>query len=174
MHPAYREVVMLRKVITLFVVAAAMTLSTPAWSYDEVAARGFAEMFATAQGAKVGKDIHLLGPDMFVEKIRRNEPLLVLDIRTPAETAIVGVTMENSMRIPLHELFSRENLAKLPTDRPVIVVCQSGVRGTAAGTALRFIGFKNAYILKGGLAGVVKYLGPKEAYAPLKEKEVKK
>jgi len=40
------------------------------------------------------------------------------------------------------------------------------VRATAAGTALRHIGFENVYILKGGFKALTDYMGPKEANTP--------
>jgi rhodanese-related sulfurtransferase len=45
--------------------------------------------------------------------------------------------------IPVSELFTDDNLARIPTDRTVIVICKSGTRATAAGIALRHIGFDN-------------------------------
>jgi rhodanese-related sulfurtransferase len=45
----------------------------------------------------------------------------------------------------------------------VVIICKSGTRATAVGTALRHIGFDNVYILKGGLMALSKYLSPKTA-----------
>jgi rhodanese-related sulfurtransferase len=56
----------------------------------------------------------------------------------------------------------------------VVIVCLSGTRASAAGTALRHIGFENVYILKGGFKALAGYLDPKEANAPLKPGTAKK
>jgi 3-mercaptopyruvate sulfurtransferase SseA len=63
----------------------------------------------------------------------------------------------------MNELFTDAGLARIPTDKTVIVLCKSGTRATAAGTALRHIGFENVYILKGGYKALIAYMGPKEA-----------
>lgn len=69
--------------------------------------------------------------------------------------------------IPVSELFTRASLAQIPTDKTVVILCLSGTRASATGTALRHIGFENVYILKGGFKALTGYLGPKEANAPL-------
>jgi rhodanese-related sulfurtransferase len=53
-------------------------------------------------------------------------------------------------------------------------MCLSGTRATAAGTALRHIGFDNVYILKGGFKALTGYLGPKEANSPASPPSAKK
>jgi rhodanese-related sulfurtransferase len=64
----------------------------------------------------------------------------------------------------VNELFKSDNLDKIPTDKPVVIVCKSGARATAVGTALRHIGFDNVYILKGGFQGLSSHFGAKQAY----------
>jgi rhodanese-related sulfurtransferase len=56
----------------------------------------------------------------------------------------------------------------------VVVLCKSGARATAAGTALRHIGFEHVYVLKGGYKALIAYMGPKEVNTPLKPEPVKK
>ena len=160
---------MINKVFAVVFMAAAFSLSNPTWSYEEAAAVNYGGMFSSAKGALVGKQIHLMPAEKFVDKIKMYKPLVVLDIRTPAETGIIGMTFPGTLNIPLNELFTKANLNSLPTDRPVVVVCQSGIRATAVGTALRHVGFKNVYILKGGMKALIGYLGPKEANKPLKQ-----
>ena len=75
--------------------------------------------------------------------------------------------LQGHLVIPLSELFEQEQLAKLPTELPIVVMCKSGARATAAVTALRHIGFTDSFVLKGGFKGLVTYLGAKEAYQPL-------
>jgi rhodanese-related sulfurtransferase len=168
-----KEVVMFNKVFMVVIVAAAFSLSSPTWSYEEAAAVNYGAMFSSAKGAVVGKQIHLIPADKFVDKVKAKKPLVVLDVRTPAEMGIIGMTLPGTLNIPLNELFTKANLDALPTDKPIIVVCQSGIRATAIGTALRHVGFKNVYILKGGMKALIGYLGPKEANKPLKQAEKK-
>ena len=74
----------------------------------------------------------------------------------------------------MNELFTEANLARIPTDKAVVVLCKSGTRATAAGTALRHIGFENVYVLKGGFKALTGYLGPVEANTPLKPDTARK
>lgn len=146
----------------------ALAFTTPAWSYDVEMAQSYAKLFAPVKGAKAGKAMHLMKPDVFVDKIKANEKLIVLDIRTPAESGIYGATLPGTLVMPVNELFTEANLAHIPTDKAVVVVCKSGTRAAAAGTALRHIGFGNVYILKGGFKALAGYMGPKEANTPPK------
>ncbi len=146
---------------------ALMLLATPASAYDQQLAELYAEIFAPVQGPKAGKQLHLMKPDEFVAKVRQGAQLVMLDVRTPGETLFFTANVPGHMAIPMAELFQREHLAQLPTDRPIVVMCQAGVRATAVTTALRQVGFDKAYALKGGFKGLSPYLGPKEANMPL-------
>jgi rhodanese-related sulfurtransferase len=90
--------------------------------------------------------------------------VILLDVRTKKEQSIVGLTFENSLRLPMNEVFTPESLATIPTDKKVIVTCKSGVRCTVIALALRNIGFENVFAMKGGLTGLMKYLSPKTAF----------
>ncbi|MEJ2213693.1 MAG: rhodanese-like domain-containing protein [Gammaproteobacteria bacterium] len=159
---------MFQKVFIIFIMTLVFGLSTPSWSYDVQAAKAYSELFADVKGKASGKNLHLIPADKFLEKIKSQKPLVVLDVRTPKESEVFGFRLAGSLNIPLNELFTPKSLASLPKDKPIIVFCQSGIRSTAAGTALRHIGFKNVFIVKGGLKALITYLGPKEAYTPMK------
>jgi rhodanese-related sulfurtransferase len=77
------------------------------------------------------------------------------------------MTTPDALSIPINVLFKPENLDRVPTDRKVDVGCASGTRATAAGIALRQVGFENVYVLKGGLNALAGYLNPKTANMPL-------
>jgi rhodanese-related sulfurtransferase len=158
---------MLKRLLTTLSLAIAMGVAGPAWSYDAAMAQSYATLFAPVQGAGAGKGLHLMPPDAFLNKVKAKEPLVALDVRTPAETAVYGVTLPGALAIPLNELFNEANLARIPTDKTVVVFCLSGARATAAGTALRHIGFENVYVLKGGFKALTAYMDPKEANTPL-------
>jgi rhodanese-related sulfurtransferase len=161
---------MLARVLKILSLVMAVTLASPVWSYDAAMAESYAKLFAPVQGAGAGKGLHLITPDAFLNKVKTKEPVLALDVRTPAETAVYSVTLPGALVIPINELFTEANLARIPTDRTVVVFCLSGARATAAGTALRHIGFENVYVLKGGFKALTAYMGPKEANAPLETK----
>ncbi len=164
---------MLTRLLTITLLSVAMFFTGPAWSYDAAMAESYAQLFEPVKGAAAGKALHVMKPDAFLNKVKANEPLVVLDVRTPAETGIYHVTLPGTLVIPVSELFKEANLSLIPTDRTVVVMCLSGTRATAAGTALRHIGFENVYILKGGYKALTAYLDPKEANTPLKPDTVK-
>jgi rhodanese-related sulfurtransferase len=163
---------MLSNLLKIVLAAMALAVTGPAWSYDTAMAQSYAKLFAPVTGASAGKALHLMKPDAFVNKVKAEEPLTVLDVRTPAETGIFSATLPGTLVIPVDELFTEASLARIPTDRTVVVICKSGTRAAAAGTALRHIGFDNVYILKGGFKALAGYLGPVEASATPKPQAV--
>ena len=72
--------------------------------------------------------------------------MTLLDVRTEREFARGG--LEGFVNIPLDEL--RERMGQLPGDRPVCVVCQSGLRSYVACRILTAHGF-DAVNFAGGL-----------------------
>jgi rhodanese-related sulfurtransferase len=144
-------------------------LSSAAWSYDTELAKGYEKLFAPVAGAKAGKALHLVPPSAFIKDIKAGKEFVVIDVRTPAEADVFTMSLPNSLIVPASELFHSKNLDRIPKDKPIMVVCQSGVRSAAVGTALRHIGFENVYILKGGFQALSSYYGPKEAYEELEQ-----
>jgi len=165
---------MLTRILTTTLLAVAVAFAGPAWSYDTAMAESYAKLFAPVKGAGAGKALHLIKPDSLLNKVKVKEPLVILDIRTPAETGVYSVTLPGSLMIPVDELFTETKLSLIPTDKTVVVVCMSGTRATAAGTALRHIGFENVYVLKGGFKALTGYLGPVEANTPIKPDTARK
>ena len=165
---------MLTRILTTTLLAVAVAFAGPAWSYDTAMAESYAKLFAPVKGAGAGKALHLIKPDSLLNKVKVKEPLVILDIRTPAETGVYSVTLPGSLMIPVDELFTETKLSLIPTDKTVVVVCMSGTRATAAGTALRHIGFETVYVLKGGFKALTGYLGPVEANTPLKPDTARK
>ena len=138
--------------------------SSTAWSFDEGLARSYSQYFQPFDGKATSKALHFVKAPGFVEAIKKGEKLFVLDIRTPAETAIVTMGVKDTLAVPMNKVFTPAVLSRIPTDRKVVVVCKAGVRAMAIATALRHTGFDNVYVLKGGIAGLAKYLTPKTAY----------
>ncbi|WP_217160910.1 rhodanese-like domain-containing protein [Thiocystis violascens] len=134
-----------------------------AGAYDAKLAESYANLFMPVQGLQAGKALHCIKPEAFVNRVKRGEPMVTLDVRTPAETGIFTAALPGHLTLSLHELFLPANLARIPKDRTVVVLCKSGLRASAAGTALRHIGFENVFILEGGFKALVDYLDPMTA-----------
>lgn len=152
---------------TLVLALSALILAAPAIAYDQQLAAAYAEMFAPVQGAKAGKALHMMKPEQYVKSVKAGKQFVTIDIRTPGETRFFTSNLPGHRLIPLAQLFEPDQLTQLPTDQTIVVLCKSGARATAAVTALRHIGFTDAFVLKGGFKGLVAYLGAKEANQPL-------
>ena len=155
---------MIKQILIATMTGVSILFTTLAWSYDAELAKSYSELFSTVEGAKAGKSLHFVKPDDFIKDIKAGKEIVAIDVRTPSETEIFTVTLPKSFAIPVNEIFQQENLERIPTDKPVMIICKSGARATAVGTALRHIGFDNVYILKGGFQALSSYYGPKQAY----------
>jgi rhodanese-related sulfurtransferase len=152
----------MKRLIAVLVLGALVV--PPALAYDEALAKNYELFFSTFEENQVPKAMHLIPPDKLVAAIKAGEELVLVDVRTEAEQSIVGLTYPNSLKMPMNEVFKPENLAQIPTDKKVVLTCQSGVRCTVIATALRNIGFDNVYATKGGLAALIQYLSAKTAF----------
>ena len=81
------------------------------------------------------------------QMISENVEMVIVDVRNTSERAN-GQFIEGSVNIPLDEL--RENLDKIPTNKPVILHCARGMRGYIAAKILAQHGFRNINNLAGG------------------------
>lgn len=143
----------------LIVLAATIAMSAPVMAYDKDMASSYQKLFAPAQGAKVGKEMHLTSPENYLKMVKENN-VLTLDVRTEDELSAIQIVLPNTLNIPANEVFLSQNLDKLPKDKKIAVICKSGLRATAIGTALRHIGFDNVVIVKDGLQGVTGAIEP--------------
>ncbi|MGS0676794.1 rhodanese-like domain-containing protein [Shewanella sp. 125m-1] len=150
----------MNKVVNMTLLCALLGLSVQANAYDAKLANSFNDQFSHATGKSVGKDIGLISSEVFVKQLQNNTGVTAIDIRTIEERQVFGLAMKDQLNISLDELFIPENLDKIPTDKPVVIVCKSGGRAMAAGTALRQLGFDNVKVLKGGYSKLSSYVGP--------------
>jgi len=143
-----------------------LIISPACASYDTTKAQQYEGLFSAFVDAKVPKALARIPVEKLVASVNAGEDLVLLDVRTPAENLIVGLTYENTLFIPMNEIFKPENLARIPTDKKVIVVCHKGLRAALIALTLRDIGFDNVYSLKGGLQALAQYVGCKTVYGP--------
>jgi len=137
----------------LFLTVVVFVLSVSwAVAFDNQLAAKFSAMFSQLTPEMIAKRPCEVNSKQLFEMIKAKEEFVMLDIRTPQEMAIVGITYKDTLKIPMHELFKEENLKKLPANKKIVVVCHTGTRAAAATMALRAVGFTNAFMLKGGIA----------------------
>lgn len=145
----------------IFALSIVLMLSTAGmtYGYDSQLALRFDAMFSQLTPEMIAKRPCEINAKQLFEMIKKKEDFVILDIRTPQEMAVVGITLKNTLQIPMHVLFQEENLKKLPQDKKIVVVCHTGTRAAAAVIALRAIGFKNAWMFKNGIGELAKEAG---------------
>jgi rhodanese-related sulfurtransferase len=73
--------------------------------------------------------------------------VVLLDVREPVELEMAAVT--GALHIPMREIPAR--LAELDADRPLVVMCHSGVRSRRVAEYLAANGFGAVFNLNGGI-----------------------
>ena len=90
-------------------------------------------------------------PDLTAERVaqrlRDEDPPLLLDVREPWECALAS--LPGAVSIPMGDLASR--LHEIPTDRDVVVVCHHGNRSYQVASWLAAQGFDRIANLSGGI-----------------------
>jgi rhodanese-related sulfurtransferase len=90
------------------------------------------------------------------ERRDAHEALLLLDVREPDEVAtasLAGATTIRMAEVPAQ-------LARLPADRPIVVMCHHGGRSASVTHFLNANGFPNALNLDGGIDSWSLYIDP--------------
>jgi monothiol glutaredoxin len=80
------------------------------------------------------------------QRLEAANPLLLIDVRTPAEREIASISAAR----PWDEALERE-LEAMPRERPIVVYCHHGGRSARAAEELVGAGFRDVYNLSGGI-----------------------
>ena len=137
--------------------------STYASAYDDTKAANLEHFYAhMTQKACADSTLFMKAGDV-MKMLRKNKVFTLLDVRTDGESNVVALSGDNAMHISIDKLFKKENLDKLPTDKPIVIVCHSGTRATLAAIGLKRIGFKKVHVLKGGIIALAKADNTKNA-----------
>ncbi len=88
-----------------------------------------------------------ISPQELKGRLDRREPIVLLDVRDPWETALVR--LENAVHIPMDEIEMRAD--ELDAREETVVYCHHGVRSAAVADYLRSIGFQRVMNLAGGV-----------------------
>ena len=90
-----------------------------------------------------------ISPTELQERVRAGEPVLVVDVREPAEVEKSPIEGVDVLTVPLGDI--RKRTAEIPQDKDLVCVCAVGLRGYEASKALAGAGFSRAFFLDGGL-----------------------
>jgi adenylyltransferase/sulfurtransferase len=88
-----------------------------------------------------------ISPQELKGRLDRREPIVLLDVRDPWETALVR--LDNAVHIPMDEIEMRAD--ELDAREETVVYCHHGVRSAAVADYLRSIGFQRVMNLAGGV-----------------------
>ncbi len=150
----------------LSTLAAALLLNTSGFAYDADQAKKFEAFYSHFTQKACADSTLFITAEETLKMVRDGEAHLLLDIRTDGEASVIALSGKDALHIPLQHLFEKENLNKLPTDRPILIVCHSGTRAVMAAMSLKIAGIPNVRVVKGGLAAMAVENNPKNA--PLK------
>jgi len=134
-------------------------------AYDADLVQKFDETFSQYSQANLNNSKMLIDANSIMKMLQKKEDFILLDIRTPAEMQVLGLRTKNTLEIPFNVLFKKENLDRLPKEKPIVIVCHSGSRALQAATSLEMLGFKNAKVLYGGIIALAKSDSTKNAPA---------
>ena len=90
-----------------------------------------------------------LTPQQLKAKLDTDDPVVLLDVRTPAERDQMQLRDPHVVWIPLGQL--RKRLGELPRDREIVCFCKVSQRGYESQRVLDGEGFANVKFLDGGL-----------------------
>jgi len=88
-------------------------------------------------------------PAEVMEKIRKDDDFIFLDVRTPDEFAQVRIPDKRIKHIPLGKV--RQAASEFPKDKEIVTFCKISLRGYEAQKILEGMGFKNVSFLDGGI-----------------------
>jgi len=141
-------------------------LSVNALAYDDTKASELDHFYSHMTQKACADSKLFIEADDVMKMLRERKAFTMLDVRTSGEVAVIALSGKNALHIPIKNLFKKENLDKLPTDQPIVIVCHSGTRAILAAIGLKRIGLKKTHVLKGGLIALADADNPKNA--PLK------
>jgi rhodanese-related sulfurtransferase len=134
----------------------ALLCSTNLFAYDTNLAKEINKTFSQYSLENLNNSKILVYAETVMKMLKKGDDFIFLDIRTVEEISIVGLGTKNRLEIPFDVLFEKENLDRLPTDKPIVIICYSGSRALQAATSLEMIEFKNAKVLYGGIIALAK------------------
>jgi len=140
-----------------------LVLNVSAHAYDNTKAKELNTFYShMTQRACADSKFFVKASDV-MKLLKEKKDISLLDVRTNGEYSVIALNGDNALHIPISKLFKKENLDRLPTNKPIMVICHSGTRATLAAIGLKRLGFKKIHVVKGGLIALAKVDNPKNA-----------
>ena len=93
--------------------------------------------------------LHLVSAEDLHDRVTGNEPIVLVDVRTPLEFGDSHI--KGAINMPAPDLRTRH--AELDPEKPILLICSSGNRSGLAASLLRQRGFREVYNVAGGMTG---------------------
>lgn len=93
---------------------------------------------------------HVMAEDVLKRIQAGDKNLVIVDVRMPKDKKYDQGHLPGAIYIGFKEIAKPENLAKLPKDKDIIVLCDTGHEQNKALSVLRMLGYK-AYDMKWGM-----------------------
>jgi len=138
-------------------------LYVSAHAYDDTKAKELNTFYSHMTQKACADSKLFIEADEVMKLLKTKKEMTLLDVRTDGEASVIALSGDNALHMPISELFKKENLNKLPTDKPIMIVCHSGTRATLAAIGLKRIGFDKIHVVKGGLVALAEANNPKNA-----------
>jgi len=148
---------------TLFTLLASAALAASVFAYDGAKAAEFDAYYSHMTQKACADSTLFVSAEDVMKLLREGKPVMLLDIRTDGEAGVVALSSPAALHIPLERLFAKASLDRLPSDRPIMIVCHSGSRATMAAVSLKMIGIKNVQVIRGGIVALANADSPKNA-----------
>jgi rhodanese-related sulfurtransferase len=91
----------------------------------------------------------LLSPQEFSDYIRKDQEVVILDVRTPAE--VQNGMIPNAVNLDFNNKNFQQGLDELDKSKKYLVYCASGKRSGKAQQMMSEMGFENVSALDGGI-----------------------
>ena len=93
-------------------------------------------------------------PEDLAAFLSRDPQPFLLDVREPLEWRAMNLAHLGAVHVPMGQVGDR--LEEIPTDRPVVVYCHSGVRSLEVAKLLVAEGYEHVHNLEGGIVGTTR------------------
>lgn len=93
---------MIAKSIKSFIAMVFVLTTTSVGAYNSELSARYEKLFAPVKGGKVGKVLHLIKADVFIEDIKKGKRPMIIDVRTPAEWGVFTAVVPGSMVVPVN------------------------------------------------------------------------
>ncbi len=118
---------------------------------------GLDNVFGYLEGGMLGWNVaglpteHIpqIDPQELYRMVKSKPGIILVDARSPQEFSAISIP--GAVNIPAPDLRYRH--AELPQDKPVVILCSTGMRSSLAAGILKSKGFKDVKSLAGGMTG---------------------